>query len=52
MNEYPYSGANETWEQFADAQLDHTGTAVQHIVRDKRRAEECLAALRLMVRGY
>lgn len=50
MNEFPY--LNETWEQFADAQLDHERTPAQWVVRDKRRSQECLDALRLMIRGY
>jgi hypothetical protein len=32
MNEFPYLGANETWEEFADAQLDHEPTLAQALL--------------------
>lgn len=50
MYSQPY--ADETWEQFADAQLDHKRTPAQCAIRDARLNSEALAALRLMVRGY
>lgn len=50
MHDFPYP--DETWEEFADAQLDHRGTFAQHAIRDARQSGECLVALRLMIRGY
>lgn len=32
MNEFPYRNMNETWEEFADAQLDHEPTLVQALI--------------------
>lgn len=46
-HEFPYP--DETWEQFADAQLDHNGTPAQHAVRDARRSVEALAACREVI---
>lgn len=50
MGNEPY--VNETWEQFADAQLDHTGTPAQHAIRDARLRAMAFESFRLMVRGY
>lgn len=43
---------DETWQEFADSQLDHKRTPAQSAIRDARLNNEALAALRLMVRGY
>lgn len=32
---YPYAGANETWQEFADAQLDHEPTQAQQMIKEK-----------------